>query len=78
MTTWDLIRPVAANQLAADAFFSMKTATQDLTSPVAACNLAAGAVYSTKMATHDLTSRAGPGQGSAIVPWWFWSTGQVL
>ena len=56
----------------------MKMATQDLTSPVAACNLAAGAFFPTKMATHDLTSQAGPGQGSAIVPWWIWSTGQVL
>ena len=78
MATQDLTSPVAAMYLAAGAFFSVKMATQDLTSPVAACNLAAGAFFSTNMATHDLTSQAGPGQGSAIVPWWIWSTGQVL
>ena len=41
----DLTSPVAANQLAAGAFFSVKMATQDLTSPVAANQLAAGAFF---------------------------------
>ena len=46
MATQDLTSPVAANQLAAGAFFSVKMATQDLTSPVAASQLAAGAFFS--------------------------------
>ena len=37
--------PVAANQLAAGAFFSVKMAPRDLTSPVAANQLAAGASF---------------------------------
>ena len=41
----DLTIPVAAIQLAAGAFFSVKMATQDLTSPVAANQLAAGAFF---------------------------------
>ena len=57
MATPDLISPVAANQLAAGAFFSVKMATQDLTSPVAAIWLAAGAFFSVKMAIQGLTSR---------------------
>ena len=65
-------------KLAAATFFPAKMATQDLTSPVAANQLAAGAFFPVKMATQDLTSQAGPGQVSAIVPWWIWSTGQVL
>ncbi len=53
MTTQDLTSPVAALQLAAGAFFSVKMATQDLTSPVAAIQLAAGAFFSVKMTTQD-------------------------
>ena len=45
MATQDLTSPVAANQLAADAFFSVEMATQDLTSPVAANWLAASAFF---------------------------------
>ena len=52
----DLTSPVAANQLAAGAFFSVKMATQDLTSPVAA-NQRGRRFFSLKMATQDLTSR---------------------
>ena len=40
-----LTSPVAANQLAAGAFFSVKMTTQDLTSPVAANQIAAGAFF---------------------------------
>ena len=40
-----LTSPVAANQLAAGAFFSMKMTTLDFTSPVAARNLAAGVFF---------------------------------
>ena len=40
-----LTSPVAANQLAAGAFFSVKMTTQDLTSPVADRYLAAGAFF---------------------------------
>ena len=42
----DLTGPVAANQLAAGAFFSVKMTIQDFTSPVAANQLAAGAFFS--------------------------------
>ena len=45
MATQDLTSPVAAIQLAAGAFFSVKMAIQDLTSPVAANQLAAGAFF---------------------------------
>ena len=38
----DLTSPVAANRLAAGAFFLVKMAIQDLTSPVAAVQLATG------------------------------------
>ena len=41
MATQDLTSPVAANHLAAGAFFSAKMGTQDFTSPVAANQLAA-------------------------------------
>ena len=51
-----LTSPVAAIQLAAGAFFSVKMTTLDLTSPVAANQLAAGAFFLVKMATQDLTS----------------------
>ena len=40
-----LTSPVAANQLAAGAFFSAKMTARDLTSPVAAIQLAAGAFF---------------------------------
>ena len=48
MATLDLTSTVAANQLAAGAFFSVKMTTLDFTSPVAARNLAAGAFFSVK------------------------------
>ena len=54
---WTLTSPVAANQLAAGACFSVKMTSQDLTSPVAANQLATGAFFSVKMAAQDLTSR---------------------
>ena len=41
----DLTSPVAAIQLAAGAFFSVKMTIWDLTSPVAAIQLAAGAFF---------------------------------
>ena len=53
MTTQDLTSPVAAIQLAAGAFFSVKMATQDLTSPVAANQLAAGAFFRRKRPRAD-------------------------
>ena len=46
-----LTSPVAANQLAANAFFSVKMTTPDFTSPVAAIQLAAGAFFLVKMTT---------------------------
>ena len=52
MTTLDLTGPIAANQLAAGAFFSVKMTTQDLTSPVVAILLAAGA-FSVKITRSD-------------------------
>ena len=52
-----LTSPVAANQLAAGAFFSVKMSAQDLTSHVAVNQLAAGVFFfSVKMTTQDLTS----------------------
>ena len=45
MTTQDLTNPLAANQLAAGAFFQKKMTFLDLTSPVAANQLAAGNVF---------------------------------
>ena len=47
-----LTSPVAANQLAAGAFFSVKMTSQDLTSPVAAIQLAACAFFGAKVVSH--------------------------
>ena len=62
-----LTSPVAANRLAAGAFFSVKMTTLDFTSPVADKYLAAGAFFSVKMTTLDFTSPVADGYLAAGV-----------